>query len=97
MFPASYVSAALEMEDGRGAVIVFTDLEDRLRSEEGEGAAHAGLATQYGALRDELARRAEEQAAAAGRDPGGVRGASRRASWPWSRRWGGWSVPTSPG
>jgi PAS domain S-box-containing protein len=30
-FPVSYVSAPLEMRGGRGAVVLFTDLEDQLR------------------------------------------------------------------
>ena len=33
MFPVSYVSVPLEMPDGRGAVVAFTDIEDRLRAE----------------------------------------------------------------
>jgi PAS domain S-box-containing protein len=32
-FPVSYVSAPIEMPDGRGAVVAFTDIEDRLRAE----------------------------------------------------------------
>ena len=33
LFPVSFVSAPLEIEDGRGAVVAFTDIEDRLRTE----------------------------------------------------------------
>jgi PAS domain S-box-containing protein len=33
MFPVSYVSAPLEMQEGRGAVVAFTDIEDRMRTE----------------------------------------------------------------
>jgi PAS domain S-box-containing protein len=33
MFPVSYVSAPIEMREGRGAVVAFTDIEDRLRAE----------------------------------------------------------------
>jgi PAS domain S-box-containing protein len=33
MFPVSYVSVPLDMPDGRGAVVAFTDIEDRLRAE----------------------------------------------------------------
>ena len=33
MFPVSYVSAPIEMPEGRGAVVAFTDIEDRLRAE----------------------------------------------------------------
>jgi PAS domain S-box-containing protein len=32
MFPVSYVSAPIEMPEGRGAVVAFTDIEDRLRA-----------------------------------------------------------------
>jgi PAS domain S-box-containing protein len=34
MFPVSYISAPIEMLDGRGAVVAFTDIEDRLRAEQ---------------------------------------------------------------
>ena len=34
MFPVSYISAPIEMPEGRGAVVAFTDIEDRLRAEE---------------------------------------------------------------
>jgi len=34
MFPVSYVSMPLEMPEGRGAVVAFSDIEDRLRAEE---------------------------------------------------------------
>jgi PAS domain S-box-containing protein len=33
MFPVSYVSAPLAMPEGRGAVVAFTDIEDRVRAE----------------------------------------------------------------
>jgi PAS domain S-box-containing protein len=33
MFPVSYVSAPLEMQEGRGAVVAFTDIADRMRAE----------------------------------------------------------------
>jgi GAF domain-containing protein len=33
-FPVSYVSAPLDMPEGRGAVVAFTDIEDRLRAEQ---------------------------------------------------------------
>jgi PAS domain S-box-containing protein len=49
MFRVSYVSAALEMTDGRGAVVAFTDIDARSRVEQ--------------ALRDREARLADEQAA----------------------------------
>jgi PAS domain S-box-containing protein len=34
MFPVSHVSAPIEMPEGRGAVVAFTDTEDRLRAEQ---------------------------------------------------------------
>ena len=34
MFPVSYVSVPIEMPDGRGAVVAFTEIEDRLRHDE---------------------------------------------------------------
>jgi PAS domain S-box-containing protein len=49
MFPVSYVSAPLEMEDGRGAVVAFMDIEARMAAEQ--------------ALREREARLADEQAA----------------------------------
>src|SRR4051794_3648543 len=33
MFPVSYISAPLDMRHGRGAVVAFTSIEDRLRAE----------------------------------------------------------------
>jgi PAS domain S-box-containing protein len=63
MFPVSYVSVPLEMEGGRGAVVTFTDIEDRLRMEEALGEPAATLAAQHSSLRDKLARLADEQAA----------------------------------
>jgi PAS domain S-box-containing protein len=33
MFPVSYVSVPIEMPEGRGAVVAFTDAEDRVREE----------------------------------------------------------------
>jgi PAS domain S-box-containing protein len=33
MFPVSYISVPLDMRHGRGAVVAFTDIEDRLRAE----------------------------------------------------------------
>jgi PAS domain S-box-containing protein len=34
MFPVSYVSVPIAMPEGRGAVVAFTDIEDRLRAEQ---------------------------------------------------------------
>jgi PAS domain S-box-containing protein len=33
MFPVSYVSVPIELQEGRGAVAAFTDIEDRMRAE----------------------------------------------------------------
>jgi PAS domain S-box-containing protein len=49
MFPVSYVSAPIEMPGGRGAVVAFSDIEERFRSQE--------------LLRERVATLAEEQAA----------------------------------
>ena len=51
MFPVSYVSVPIEMQEGRGAVVVFTDIEDRLRTEEVLRDHDAALAAQQASLR----------------------------------------------
>jgi PAS domain S-box-containing protein len=51
MFRVSYVSAPLEMADGRGAVLAFTDIEARSRAEEALRDREARLAGQQAALR----------------------------------------------
>ena len=51
MFPVSYVSVPLEMPDGRGAVVAFTDIEDRLRAEEVLREHDSVLAAREGSLR----------------------------------------------
>ena len=51
MFPVSYVSVPIEMQDGRGAVVAFTDIEDRLRAEEALREHDAMLAAQQASLR----------------------------------------------
>jgi PAS domain S-box-containing protein len=51
MFPVSYVSAPIAMPDGRGAVVAFTDIEDRLRAERVLQEHDALLATREGSLR----------------------------------------------
>ena len=33
-FPVSYISVPIEMPEGRGAVVLFADIEDRLRAEQ---------------------------------------------------------------
>ena len=48
MFPVSYVSAPIEMPEGRGAVVAFTDIEDRLRAEQALREHDAVLAAQRG-------------------------------------------------
>ena len=51
MFPVSYVSVPIEMPDGRGAVVAFTDIEDRLTAERSLREREAELAEQQAALR----------------------------------------------
>jgi PAS domain S-box-containing protein len=51
MFPVSYVSVPLEMPDGRGAVVAFTDIEDRLRAERELHEREMALAAQQASLR----------------------------------------------
>jgi PAS domain S-box-containing protein len=50
MFPVSYVSVPLEMQEGRGAVVAFTDIEQRLRAEQVLREHDAALATQLTSL-----------------------------------------------
>ena len=49
-FPVSYVSVPLEMRDGRGAVVAFTDIEDRLSAERVLRKHDATLAAQQASL-----------------------------------------------
>jgi PAS domain S-box-containing protein len=51
MFPVSYVSAPIEMHDGRGAVVAFTDIEDRVRAERALREHEAAMAGQQVSLR----------------------------------------------
>jgi PAS domain S-box-containing protein len=51
MFPVSYVSVPLEMTGGRGAVVAFTDIEDRVRAEQALREHEAVLASREGSLR----------------------------------------------
>jgi PAS domain S-box-containing protein len=51
MFPVSYVSVPIEMPDGRGAVVAFTDIEDRLRAEQVLREHDAILVAQQASLR----------------------------------------------
>jgi PAS domain S-box-containing protein len=50
MFPVSYVSVPLEMHEGRGAVVAFTDIEERRRVEQVLREHDASLATQQACL-----------------------------------------------
>jgi signal transduction histidine kinase len=51
MFPVSYISVPIEMHEGRGAVVAFTDIEDRLRADELVRERDALLAGQQASLR----------------------------------------------
>jgi PAS domain S-box-containing protein len=51
MFPVSYVSAPIEMPGGRGAVVSFTDIEDRLCAERMRREQEAVLQAEQAALR----------------------------------------------
>jgi PAS domain S-box-containing protein len=51
MFPVSYMSAPIEMPEGRGAVAAFTDIEDRLRAEREVRERDEVLASQQASLR----------------------------------------------
>ena len=51
MFPVSYVSVPLDMPDGRGAVVAFTDIETRLSAEQVLRERQAILAEEQASLR----------------------------------------------
>ena len=51
MLPVSYVSAPIQMEKGRGVVVAFADLEDRLRAERDERARTETLVVQQESVR----------------------------------------------
>jgi PAS domain S-box-containing protein len=51
MFPVSYVSAPIEMPGGRGAVVAFADIEDRVRAERMRSEEDAVLEARRAALR----------------------------------------------
>jgi PAS domain S-box-containing protein len=51
MFPVSYVSVPLAMPEGRGAVVAFTDIEDRLRAEQALREHEGALTAREGSLR----------------------------------------------
>ena len=82
MFPVSYVSAPIEMPGGRGAVVAFSDIEDRLRTERLLREHDALLAAREASLR-RIATLVAGGAASAGgvrrHRPGGGAGAGRFA------------------
>jgi PAS domain S-box-containing protein len=51
MFPVSYVSVPIAMPDGRGAVVAFTDIEDRLGAEQALREREAMFAAREDSLR----------------------------------------------
>jgi PAS domain S-box-containing protein len=51
MFPVAYISAPIEMPEGRGAVVAFTDIEERLGAEQALREHDAVLASREVALR----------------------------------------------
>src|SRR3954447_8506247 len=51
MFPVSYVSVPIEMPEGRGAVVAFDDIEDRLRAERVLRDRDAALGAEQASLR----------------------------------------------
>jgi signal transduction histidine kinase len=86
MFPVSYVSAPLEMPEGRGAVVAFTEIEGRLRAEQVLREHDAILAGREAALRRIAALVAggaasAEVFAAIAREVAGVLGVSLVAVW----------------
>jgi PAS domain S-box-containing protein len=86
MFPVSYISVPLDMSDGRGAVVAFTDIEDRVRAEEVLREHEAVLASREGSLRRIATLVAggaasAEVFAAIAREVAGVLGVSLVAVW----------------
>jgi PAS domain S-box-containing protein len=86
MFPVSYVSAPIELREGRGAVVAFTDIEDRLHAEELRNEHETILAAREASLRRIAARVAggaasAEVFAAIAREVAGVLGVSLVAVW----------------
>ena len=86
MFPVSYVSVPIELREGRGAVVAFTDIEDRLRAERVLRDHDAVLEAREGALRRIAALVAGGAAsadvfAAIAREVAGVLGVSLVAVW----------------
>jgi PAS domain S-box-containing protein len=86
MFPVSYVSVPIELREGRGAVVAFTDIEDRLRAERVLSDHDAVREAREGALRRIAALVAGGAAsatvfAAIAREVAGVLGVSLLAVW----------------
>jgi PAS domain S-box-containing protein len=86
MFPVSYVSAPIELHDGRGAVVAFTDIEDRVRAERRLREHDAALAAQQASLRRvatliEGGAVSEDVFAAIAREVGNVTGLPLVAVW----------------
>jgi PAS domain S-box-containing protein len=86
MFPVSYASAPIELREGRGAVVAFTDIEHRLRAEELRGEHEAILAAREASLRRIAAvvaggAASAEVFAAIAREVAGVLGVSLVAVW----------------
>jgi PAS domain S-box-containing protein len=86
MFPVSYVSAPIELREGRGAVVAFTDIEDRLRAEQVLREHEAVLASRERSLRRIATLVAggaasSEVFAAIAREVAGVLGVSLVAVW----------------
>jgi PAS domain S-box-containing protein len=85
-FPVSYVSAPIDMHDGRGAVVAFTDIEDRVRAERRLREHDAALGSQQASLRRVATLVAggavsEDVFAAIAREVGAVTGLSLVAVW----------------
>ena len=79
IFPVSYVSVPIEMPEGRGAVVAFADIEERLRAEQNQRDREAKLTDQQAALRRVAALVAGDASsgdvfAAVAREVGGVLG-----------------------
>jgi PAS domain S-box-containing protein len=86
MFPVSYVSAPIELREGPGAVVAFTDIEDRLRAERALRERDAVLEAREAALRRIAVLVAggaasAEVFAAIAREVAGVLGVSLVAVW----------------
>jgi PAS domain S-box-containing protein len=86
MFPVSYASVPIEMPGGRGAVVAFTDIEERMRAEQVLREHDSVLASREGSLRRIATLVAggaasTEVFAAIAREVAGVLGVSLVAVW----------------